>query len=114
VGLRRGFFAPNYCLSMTAFERIRPSKHGSTSLLFVSDHASNRLPDVYGTLGLAPALLETHIASDVGAAEVARTLAEAFGAPAVLARWSRLLIDLNRGADDPTLVMKLSDGSVIK
>jgi len=26
---------------------------------------------------------------------------------------SRLLIDLNRGADDPTLVMKLSDGSII-
>jgi predicted N-formylglutamate amidohydrolase len=44
---------------------------------------------------------------------VARALAEAFGAPAILARWSRLLIDLNRGADDPTLVMKLSDGSVI-
>ena len=33
--------------------------------------------------------------------------------PAVLGRWSRLLIDLNRGADDPTLVMELSDGSII-
>ncbi len=31
----------------------------------------------------------------------------------MLGRWSRLLIDLNRGADDPTLVMKLSDGSII-
>ena len=34
-------------------------------------------------------------------------------APAVLARWSRLLIDLNRGPDDPTLVMKLSDGKIV-
>ena len=31
----------------------------------------------------------------------------------MLGAWSRLLIDLNRGADDPTLVMKLSDGSLI-
>ena len=31
----------------------------------------------------------------------------------MLGAWSRLLIDLNRGADDPTLVMKLSDGSII-
>ncbi|MBW8709326.1 MAG: N-formylglutamate amidohydrolase [Alphaproteobacteria bacterium] len=37
----------------------------------------------------------------------------AWGAPALLGRWSRLLIDLNRGPDDPTLVMKLSDGSII-
>ena len=33
--------------------------------------------------------------------------------PAFLGAWSRLLIDLNRGADDPTIVMKLSDGSII-
>jgi predicted N-formylglutamate amidohydrolase len=31
----------------------------------------------------------------------------------VLGQVSRLLIDLNRGHDDPTLVMKLSDGSII-
>ena len=64
-------------------------------------------------LGLDPALLSTHIAYDIGAAAVTRALAGAYGAPAVLGAWSRLLIDLNRGADDPTLVMKLSDGSII-
>jgi predicted N-formylglutamate amidohydrolase len=82
-------------------------------LLFLCDHAANAVPPAYGTLGLAPALFGTHIASDIGAATVTRALAAAFDAPAVLARWSRLLIDLNRGADDPTLVMKLSDGSII-
>ena len=56
---------------------------------------------------------QTHIAYDIGAATVTRALAAAYGAAAVLGRWSRLLIDLNRGADDPTLVMKLSDGSII-
>lgn len=94
-----------------AFERCGPE--GDGRLLFVCDHASNALPEPYGTLGLAPALFETHIAYDIGAAEATRVLADGFGAPAILARWSRLLIDLNRGADDPTLVMKLSDGSII-
>jgi predicted N-formylglutamate amidohydrolase len=79
--------------------------------LFLCDHASNALPP--GGLGLDPALLSTHIAYDIGAAAVTRALACAYGAPALLGGWSRLLIDLNRGADDPTLVMKLSDGSII-
>jgi predicted N-formylglutamate amidohydrolase len=106
--------AHKYRVSMTAFDLIRPGRSGGRPVLFICDHASNRLPESYGTLGLAPELLQTHIAYDIGAGTVARTMAEAFDAPAVLARWSRLLIDLNRGADDPTLVMKLSDGSVIE
>ncbi|HTT99347.1 MAG TPA: DUF1244 domain-containing protein [Rhizomicrobium sp.] len=86
---------------------------GHSGLLFICDHAANGLPRGYGDLGLDAALFQTHIASDIGAAEVTRVLAAHFKAPAVLARWSRLLIDLNRGEDDHTLVMKLSDGSII-
>ena len=86
---------------------------GAKAPLFLCDHASNSLPSAYGALGLAPALFQTHIAYDIGAATVTRALAADFGAPAVLGRFSRLLIDLNRGPDDPTLVMKLSDGSII-
>ncbi len=81
--------------------------------MFLCDHASNRLPDGYGALGLDPKLFDTHIAYDIGAADVTRALAAAYGAPAVLGGFSRLLIDLNRGPDDPTLVMQLSDGSII-
>ncbi|HXC56732.1 MAG TPA: DUF1244 domain-containing protein [Rhizomicrobium sp.] len=94
------------------FELVKPARDDAP-LLLLCDHASNALPPAYGTLGLAPELFATHIASDIGAAAVTRALAAAFGAPAVLARWSRLLIDLNRGEDDPTLIMQLSDGSVI-
>ena len=86
---------------------------GGERFLVICDHASNALPPDYGALGLAPHHLERHIAYDIGAASVARTLAEALHAPAVLAGFSRLLIDPNRGEDDPTLVMKLSDGAVI-
>jgi predicted N-formylglutamate amidohydrolase len=82
-------------------------------VLFICDHASNALPPEYGTLGLAPAEFERHIAYDIGAAEVTRALALHFGAPALLTCFSRLLIDANRGGDDPTLVMRISDGSII-
>jgi predicted N-formylglutamate amidohydrolase len=94
------------------YERISPLRADSW-LLFVCDHASNALPANYGRLGLSAELFKTHIAADIGAAEVTRTLAAEFGAAAILARWSRLLIDLNRGTDDPTIVMKLSDGTII-
>lgn len=94
------------------FERHSSGSRRGT-LVFVCDHASNALPETYGTLGLGAAALAEHIAYDIGAGAVARALAGAYGANAILARWSRLLIDLNRGADDPTLIMKLSDGRIV-
>lgn len=82
-------------------------------LLFICDHASNFVPPEYGGLGLPAEPFERHIAYDIGAAAATRLLAAEFGAPAVLSCFSRLLIDANRGADDPTLVMRISDGAVI-
>jgi predicted N-formylglutamate amidohydrolase len=99
-------------MSESAFELFNADVPAGP-LLFVCDHASNALPKAYETLGLEAGDFAAHIAVDIGAATVTRALARAFGAPAVLSRWSRLLIDLNRGPDDPTLVMKLSDGRII-
>jgi predicted N-formylglutamate amidohydrolase len=82
-------------------------------VLIVCDHASNAIPPGYGSLGLKPETLERHIAYDIGAAELARALAARLEAPAVLSTFSRLLIDPNRGADDPTLVMRYSDGAIV-
>jgi predicted N-formylglutamate amidohydrolase len=82
-------------------------------LLILVDHATNRMPAEYGTLGLAPGELERHIAYDIGAAPLGHALAARFNAPAILTCFSRLLIDPNRGEDDPTLIMRLSDGAVI-
>lgn len=93
------------------FERI--DGPASAGLLLICDHASNALPPGYGSLGLGAAAFQRHIAWDIGAAGVTRKLAARLGAPAVLSTFSRLLIDPNRGADDPTLVMRISDGAII-
>jgi predicted N-formylglutamate amidohydrolase len=84
-----------------------------TGLLILCDHAENTIPAAYGILGLRPEDLNRHIAYDLGAAGVAERLAEALGAPALLSRFSRLLIDPNRGLDDPTLIMQISDGLIV-
>ncbi len=79
------------------------------------DHASNRVPDwvAGGDLGIAPEDMARHIAWDVGAAGLTRALAERLDSPAILSDFSRLVIDPNRGEFDPTLVMRLYDGTII-
>ncbi len=85
----------------------------SKGLLLLCDHARNALPAQYGTLGVPPKEFVRHIAYDIGARDVTLGLARRLGVPAVLSTFSRLLIDPNRGEDDPTIVMRLSDGTVI-
>ena len=82
-------------------------------MILLCDHAGNALPSAYGTLGLPADQLNRHIAYDIGAAQVTRELAAALDVPAVMTRYSRLLIDPNRGRDDPTQIMRISDGAVI-
>lgn len=82
-------------------------------VLLLCDHASNQMPPGYGTLGLTEDDLASHRAYDIGAADMTRRLAERLEAPALLTCFSRLLIDVNRGADDPTLVMRISDRRMI-
>lgn len=82
-------------------------------VLFICDHASNAIPQSYHSLGLLPCELQRHIAYDIGAAALTKMLANAFEAPALLTKFSRLLIDPNRGLDDPTLVMRISDGNLV-
>lgn len=93
------------------FERIDGAL--DAGLLILVDHASNALPSEYGSLGLPGSELERHIGYDIGARAVGLGLARHFGAPALMTTFSRLLIDPNRGDDDPTLVMRLSDGAVV-
>jgi len=96
-----------------AYELVNPN--GNSGILFVCDHASNNVPACVSAdnLGLSDADMTRHIAFDVGARGVTLHLARHFGATAVLSRFSRLVVDPNRGEDDPTLVMRLYDGSII-
>jgi predicted N-formylglutamate amidohydrolase len=85
----------------------------AAGLILLCDHAVNAIPAAYGTLGLAPKDLERHIAYDIGALAVTRGIAQELGAPAITTKFSRLLIDVNRGLDDPTLIMRISDGAIV-
>lgn len=99
--------------SMPAFE-IHGAE-GDPSVLLLCDHASNAVPAEVngGDLGLPPEDMARHIAFDVGARGLTLKLAARMGVPAVMSTFSRLVIDPNRGEDDPTLVMRLYDGSVV-
>ena len=83
--------------------------------LVTCDHATNRVPDWVGggDLGIGPEDMGRHIALDIGAAGLSARLAEALGCPCILSDFSRLVIDPNRGEDDPTLLMRLYDGTII-
>ena len=77
--------------------------------LVICDHASNRIPNKYDNLGLNKETIESHRAYDIGISDVAYALSEKIKCPLIMTNFSRLLIDPNRGIDDPTLIPKLSE-----
>lgn len=87
--------------------------NGSAPVLLICDHASNAVPVALHGLGLVERDLHRHIAYDIGAAEVTRLLAARFDAPAVLAGYSRLVIDPNRQLGHEDSIVQVSDGTVI-
>ena len=98
---------------MSAYEIIGDTRQGRW--LVTCDHASNLVPDSIngGDLGIGDADMSRHIAHDVGAAGLALALGAALDSPAILSCFSRLVIDPNRGEEDPTLLMRLYDGTII-
>lgn len=96
--------------AFTTIGEDRPSRW-----LITCDHATNHVPDWVngGDLGIAAEDMARHIAYDVGAAGLTRALGQRLDAPAILSNFSRLVIDPNRGEDDPTLLMRIYDGTII-
>jgi predicted N-formylglutamate amidohydrolase len=86
---------------------------GMQRVIFVCDHAGNRIPAALGDLGLEARHLVDHIAWDVGAGAVARLLQQRFDAGAVIANYSRLVVDLNRSLRDPSAFPVISDGVLV-
>ncbi len=93
------------------YELVNPG--GSAPLLLVCDHASYAVPAALHGLGLDESALRRHIGWDIGAADVTRRLAAMIDARAVLAGYSRLVIDCNRPLGSPTSIPALSDGVTI-
>lgn len=85
---------------------------GTAPLLIIADHASNAVPPGVD-LEIHPALLDNHIAVDIGTAALAEALAARLGAPALLATVSRLVIDCNRDPQVADVIPVASDGHVI-
>ncbi len=83
-----------------------------SGLLLVADHASNHVPDDID-LGIDAALLEKHIAIDIGVLPLARAVSARLDCPAIIATVSRLVIDLHREADNDKAVPAESDGHAI-
>ena len=86
---------------------------GSSPYVFTCDHASNFVPQAFGTLGLAPEEFERHIAWDPGALPVARLMAKALDATLVETCVSRLIIDCNRPLDAHNLIPETSETTTI-
>ena len=82
-------------------------------MVLICDHAGQRIPRRLEDLGLNAADLDRHIAWDVGAAGLARRLADLLGAELILQAYSRLVVDCNRDPSSPDIAPEISDGSVI-
>lgn len=89
------------------------NERGASPYVLVCDHASNHIPPALGTLGLAPADLERHVAWDPGALPVAEAMARSLDAALCASTMSRLVIDPNRPLDAPDLIAPLSETTVV-
>ncbi|MEQ1548399.1 MAG: N-formylglutamate amidohydrolase [Chakrabartia sp.] len=81
-------------------------------LLLIADHASNHVPDDVN-LGITSSLLNTHIAVDIGVAELGLLLCQRMAFPGILGGVSRLVVDLNREENAPHIIPIASDGHAI-
>ncbi len=89
------------------------NEHGSAKVLLVGDHVSNAIPEGLNQLGLEAAILDQHVAYDIGTHKLINHLSQHLDAPAVLAGYSRLIVDLNRSLEDPSAFLEISDNILI-
>jgi predicted N-formylglutamate amidohydrolase len=81
--------------------------------LLTADHAGRAIPHALGSLGLDRAALDTHVAWDMGIAEVTERLAARLGAFAIMQCYSRLVIDCNRPPGVESSIATLSEHTEI-
>ena len=89
------------------------NEQGQGTVLLAGDHVSNEIPKSLHNLGLDAESLEQHIAYDIGTRKLINHLSQHLDAPAVLAGYSRLVVDLNRSLEDDSVMPEVSDNTVI-
>ncbi|MBO9098927.1 MULTISPECIES: N-formylglutamate amidohydrolase [unclassified Rhizobium] len=82
---------------------------GRSPVVVICEHASSRLPERFGDLGLSEEARNSHIAWDPGALAVARGLSRNLDAPLVYQRFSRLIYDCNRPPESPAAMPEVSE-----
>ena len=82
---------------------------GRSPVVVICEHASSRLPERFGDLGLSAEARNSHIAWDPGALAVARGLSRNLDAPLVYQRFSRLIYDCNRPPESPAAMPEVSE-----
>lgn len=98
---------------MTLSDAVEVVRFGDGPILITCEHASARLPQPWTWSEADRRLRDMHWAIDHGAADLSRELAEALSTSAVLARFSRMLIDPNRVLSSPTLFRTYCDGIAV-
>ncbi|MDI2111898.1 N-formylglutamate amidohydrolase [Commensalibacter nepenthis] len=81
--------------------------------LMVCDHAGYVIPDQLADLGLQEKDRYRHIAWDIGIKNVGEQLSTLLGATFIAQTYSRLVVDCNRGENNPTLIAQTSDDLAI-
>lgn len=86
---------------------------GAGRFFFTCEHASNRVPAPLRTTAMDRAWLETHWGYDIGARTMSRELARMTGSYAVMARFSRLVVDANREPHQRDLIRPATEGHAL-
>ncbi len=95
----------------TAFTVVKGD--ADAPVFLTCEHASQRLPAPWVWPEADLRLVGTHWAYDLGAREITLELAAALRATAVLAEFSRLLVDPNRAEGNQDLFRPVADGELV-
>lgn len=89
------------------------NRDSAVPILLLCEHAGQAIPAELGDLGLPEGAIDRHIGWDIGAERLARAIAERLGAPLILQRYSRLVIDCNRPPGSAGSIPEISDHVLI-
>lgn len=82
----------------------------ASPFLLLCEHAGQAVPKALNGLGLPGGAIDRHIGWDIGAADLARSLADRLRCPLILQHYSRLVIDCNRPPGAMDSIPEISDG----